>query len=69
MDKNTGAKLKECSVDFCCETSTHGLSNMVRTDSRIIRLVWILLVLTGTGYCTYCKLVKFNFELISIVLP
>lgn len=53
--KNLSEKFKKCSVEFCEDTSTHGLNNIVKTDSWIIRIVWILLVLTGTGYCTYCK--------------
>ena len=56
--KTLNDKLKKCSVDFCEDTSTHGLGNIVKTDSWVIRIIWIVLVLAGTVYCTYCNLIQ-----------
>ena len=55
MNKETLNKLKKCSKEFCDETSTHGLANIVKTDIQVIRIIWILLVLTAAIYCSYCK--------------
>ncbi|RNA20730.1 FMRFamide-activated amiloride-sensitive sodium channel isoform X1, partial [Brachionus plicatilis] len=52
--------LKKCVKEWCENTSSHGFSNMIRTDSWIIRIVWIILVLLFIGYC--------SFTVVSIIL-
>ena len=47
--------LKECLKEWCLDTTSHGFSNMVKADIRIIRLAWVILVVSLTTYCFYSK--------------
>jgi hypothetical protein len=51
--KRLAALLEDCVKEWCEHTTSHGFSNMVRTDSWIVRLTWIFLVLISFGYCIY----------------
>ncbi|RNA09553.1 FMRFamide-activated amiloride-sensitive sodium channel isoform X1 [Brachionus plicatilis] len=60
--------LKKCILEWCENTSSHGFSNMVRTDSWIIRIVWLILVLLFIGYCIFSVvtiiLAYFKYEVV-----
>ncbi|CAF1056474.1 unnamed protein product [Brachionus calyciflorus] len=45
--------LKDCVREWCENTTSHGFANMVRTDSWIIRIIWLILVIIFMGYCIY----------------
>ena len=47
--------IKESVKEWCENTTSHGFSNMVKTDSWVIRSVWIVLVVVSMTYCFYCK--------------
>ncbi len=47
------AKLKACLHEWCNDTTLHGFVNIVKTDSIIIRLIWIVLIITCLAYCIY----------------
>ncbi|RNA37541.1 FMRFamide-activated amiloride-sensitive sodium channel isoform X1 [Brachionus plicatilis] len=60
--------LKKCVKEWCENTSSHGFSNLIRTDSWIIRIVWLILVLLFIGYCSYTVvtiiLAYFKYEVV-----
>ena len=47
--------LKECLKEWCMGTTSHGFSNMVKADIRVIRISWVFLVVILTTYCFYSK--------------
>jgi hypothetical protein len=47
--------LEDCVKRWCEDTTSHGFSNMVKTDSWIIRIIWIILIILSMGYCVYSK--------------
>ena len=49
-------------------TSMHGLSNIAANESIIFKLIWIVLVFSGIGICTYCKLQIFHEKLLVLAL-
>ena len=54
-------KLFKRSVKEWCEnTTSHGFSNMIRTDSWIVRIVWLILIFAFMGYCIFS-----NFKTIT----
>ena len=62
--KNTNIRfklLKDRFVEFCCDTSIHGMSSIAKADNLLVCGLWIILVLTGFSYCIYCKL-TFRFK-------
>ena len=54
-EKNEELKqlMKDCIKEWCSDTTSHGFSNMVKTDSWAIRIAWIVLVVLSMGYCIY----------------
>lgn len=58
-------ELNETLKEYCCETKTHGLSNIVKTKSVIFRFVWIfsfLIALASSMYCNNCSKRNLNKE-------
>lgn len=51
--KNIKKVIKECVIDWCENTTSHGFSNLVRTDSWPIRILWLIIVIISMGYCFY----------------
>lgn len=43
-------------VEWCLDTSTHGLPNVIKADNWILKIIWIILILTAVAGCLYCKL-------------
>lgn len=37
--------------DWCEQTSSHGFSNIARTNSLIVKLIWISMIVFFTVYC------------------
>ena len=60
-------KLKICSTDFCLDCTGHGLANIVKTDSWILKICWLVLVSAGTAYSTYCNINIFVFLNLSLI--
>ena len=57
MKKQTLKELQKNILEFSKDTTNHGLANIVKTDIKVIRIIWILLVLTAAIYCSYCNLI------------
>jgi hypothetical protein len=51
------ARVKACLHQWCNDTTLHGFVNIIKTDSIIIRLIWIVLVVVCLIYCFYSKLI------------
>ena len=51
--QNLNKILEDCVKQWCQDTTSHGFSNIVRTDSWLIKISWTLLVLASMGYCIY----------------
>ena len=45
--------LKFVLIDWCGDTSTHGLINIVKAQNIILRLIWIDCLLGSSGVCCY----------------
>ena len=56
-DLNKNLKYKKCSVEFCEDCTAHGLSNMIKTDSWIIRIAWITLMVIFFSYTAYSNFI------------
>ena len=39
----------------CSESTSHGIPNIFRTKNWIIRVLWFVLFLIGSGFASYCK--------------
>ncbi|CAF0821207.1 unnamed protein product [Brachionus calyciflorus] len=53
-------QIKECVREWCENTTSHGFSNMVKTDSNLIRVSWVVLVLCFSSYCLYTVINSIN---------
>ena len=45
-------ELKDCAKSWCENTTFHGFLNIIKTDSYILRLTWIIIVSLGFYYST-----------------
>lgn len=41
--------------EWCEDTTSHGFSNIIKTNSWFIRLCWIFILFFSIGYCFYSK--------------
>ena len=55
-EETLGRSIIEYLKEWCDDTTSHGFKNIVKTDSWIIRIAWILLVLGSMSYCMLSKL-------------
>lgn len=46
-------KMIKAVYESALDSKIHGISNIVRVDSKILRLIWIAFFLTCASYCTY----------------
>jgi hypothetical protein len=46
-------ELKETFLEWCGFSTAHGIPSLSRTDSRIIRILWIVCLIASTTYCFY----------------
>ena len=50
--------ISECALN----TNSHGLTNIARLDSKLLRILWAVCFLASVGYCTYsCVIIVMNF--------
>lgn len=49
---NLAEILKQELTEFCYDS--HGLINLVKNKNVIVRVIWLLLILTSTAYCVEC---------------
>jgi hypothetical protein len=54
-DKKFSSLFKECAVQWSVDTTCHGFKNMVQSESWIVRIVWLSLIVTSISYCLYSK--------------
>jgi hypothetical protein len=47
------ARLKQVAHDAMLNTTSHGIPNLCRADKLYIKIVWIVLFLLSSSYCTY----------------
>ena len=66
-EKELNSLMKECIKDWCEDTTSHGFSNMVKTDSWIIRITWIILIIVSMAYCMYSKYFNLSKKYIFII--
>ena len=55
-EKTLGKSIVEYLKEWCDDTTSHGFKNIVKTDSWMIRIAWILLVIGSMSYCMLSKL-------------
>ena len=62
--------MKECVREWCEDTTSHGFKNMVKTDSWVIRIIWVILIIASMGYCIYSNSIWliFPFIILKILL-
>lgn len=51
-DASLDDKIKLILSEFCLDTSAHGFLNSYKTDSWIIRVIWIILII-GSFYMSF----------------
>lgn len=51
--ESLGSKLKETVVEWCKSSTSHGLPNIFRNESYILKIIWLLCFCASTGYCFY----------------
>lgn len=44
---------KTATIEFCSETTAHGFGRLVHSQSRILRWMWLCLVIAGAIGCIY----------------
>lgn len=47
------SELKKLWIDWMLVSTTHGLSSITRTSSRLVRLIWLLCFLASFSFCVY----------------
>jgi hypothetical protein len=47
------AELKEKFLEWCEYCTTHGIPNIARNQSKLVRLVWICCLLASSSYCCF----------------
>ena len=52
-DLSLKSKIKEDFKEWLSSSTSHGLPNIARTDSKILRLVWFVSFLASTAACAY----------------
>ena len=57
-EKQLNKLMKECVKEWCEDTTSHGFKNMVKTDSWLIRITWIILIIASMSYCVYSIFLK-----------
>lgn len=45
--------LKETLIEWCKDSTSHGLLNIVKAQNVVIRLIWLVCLLGSTGVCCY----------------
>ena len=48
--------VKQTFVEACINSTAHALPNVFRSDSIILKIIWLILFLCGVGGCVYCNL-------------
>ncbi|RNA17960.1 acid-sensing ion channel 1-like [Brachionus plicatilis] len=44
-------KIRECILDWCENTTNHGFSNIVKADTILLRLFWVVILVLFSTYC------------------
>ena len=47
------SKLRETVEEWCKSSTSHGLPNIFRNESYLLKMIWIVCFLASTGYCFY----------------
>jgi hypothetical protein len=50
---NLKASLAEKITSTCLNSTSHGVPNIIRTEHKSIKLLWIILILISIGFCSY----------------
>ncbi len=65
---------RESFAKVCTESTSHGLPNVFKTKNWLIRILWLVLFLAGSGGALYCTNVfiflsslKINKKLITLI--
>ena len=62
-DKKLKNSLKDCVRSWCENTSSHGFYNMLESKFLINKIIWMILVLVGIGYCVLSNIFSLSFIL------
>ncbi len=69
--KSKQKKIIEKSIEIALGSSSHGIPNMFRNDKTCIKLMWIMLFLTGTSMgiytCVNSIFSYFNYEVVTSI--
>ncbi|CAF1028750.1 unnamed protein product [Brachionus calyciflorus] len=60
MKKPLSNAIKKIILDNIEFSTSHGFPNIVRSESFILKLMWILCLLLSSGYCAYCLTKSFQ---------
>ncbi|CAF0708691.1 unnamed protein product [Brachionus calyciflorus] len=47
------SELKERFIEWCNYSTTHGIPNIARSDSKTVKLIWFVCLSAGSVYCFY----------------
>jgi len=53
-------EIMELVMDRIGDSKTHGLGNIVKAKSNILRLIWIICLLASVSYCVYECVIALN---------
>ena len=66
-------KIIELVMDRIGDSKTHGLSNIVKAKSNILRVIWVVAFLVSVGYCVYecviALIVYFQYPVVPTASP
>ena len=47
------SKMKEAVIESALDSKIHGISNLVRVDSKLLKLIWLICFTSCAVYCFY----------------
>lgn len=68
VDTNRKKIVKSTFIEVFGDTTMHGVPNIIKSKSVVMKCLWLCLFLAGVGGCIYCKRTlknQFIYELLS----
>src|SRR4051812_18516562 len=50
---NKSDKIKQLSLNLALSSTSHGLPNIFRTESRFLKVMWTVAFVLSSAYCSY----------------
>ena len=57
-ESKTFKLFKEVLKEICSNSTSHAIPNIARTENSLVRVLWLILLLGGTGAGIYCKFIN-----------